>query len=67
MSQQKLVTQKQLKTDYGIPYSPQHLARLETSGLFPRRLKLQAFKGGRVAWLEAEVLDWVQARLDQRD
>ena len=67
MSSIKLITRKQLKTEYGIPYSAQHLARLETSGLFPRRLKLQAFRGGRVAWVEREVLEWLEARRQRRD
>ena len=67
MSSKKLVTQKQLRTEFGIPYSPQHLARLEAAGMFPRRIKLQAFRGGRVAWLESEVLTWLQLRLSQRD
>ena len=44
-------------------YSPQHIARLEKAGLFPKRVKLGQ---NRVGWIEAEVLDWLQARIDAR-
>ena len=44
-------------------YSPQHIARLEKAGKFPKRVILGP---NRVGWVEAEVLDWLQARLDQR-
>ena len=63
----RLVTRKELREALGIPYSIQHLTRLEAAGLFPRRLKLQAFRGGRVVWVEAEVRAWIEARLKQRD
>ena len=46
-----------------IPYSPQHIARLEKAGLFPKRLKLGP---NRVGWLEEEVMAWIQERLDKR-
>ena len=36
----KLVTKKQVREDYGVPYSFTHLARLEALGLFPSRIKL---------------------------
>ena len=45
-------------------YSPQHIARLEAAGQFPRRVKLGV---NRVGWLEEEVLDWLQSRIDERD
>lgn len=45
-------------------YSPQHIARLEASGLFPLRVQLGAC---RVGWVEAEVLDWLQKRIDARN
>ena len=62
----KLVTLKELKAKFGIPYTVQHLTRLEAKGTFPQRLKLAAYRGGRVAWLEAEILAWLEARLEQR-
>lgn len=45
-------------------YSPQHIARLEQAGRFPKRVRLGE---ARVGWVEQEVLDWLQSRLDARD
>ena len=44
-------------------YSPQHIARLEAAGQFPKRVRLGT---GRVGWVEQEVLDWLQERIDAR-
>jgi prophage regulatory protein len=44
-------------------YSPQHIARLEKAGEFPKRVKLGP---NRVGWVEREVLDWLKARLLDR-
>ena len=44
-------------------YSPQHIARLEAAGEFPKRVKLG---NNRVGWIEAEILDWLQVRIDAR-
>ncbi len=45
-------------------YSPQHIARLEKAGQFPKRVQLGP---SRVGWVEDEVLDWLQQRLEARD
>ncbi|MCF6326874.1 MAG: AlpA family phage regulatory protein [Devosiaceae bacterium] len=45
-------------------YSPQHIARLEAAGKFPKRVQLGA---NRVGWVEDEVLDWLQQKIDRRD
>jgi prophage regulatory protein len=45
-------------------YCPQHIARLEKVGAFPKRVRLGQ---GRVGWVEQEVLDWLKARIDARD
>ncbi len=45
-------------------YSPQHIARLEAAGLFPKRVRLGQ---NRVGWIEDEVLDWLQTRIDRRE
>ena len=45
-------------------YSPQHIARLEAAGLFPKRVRLGA---GRVGWVEQEVLNWLTLRIAERD
>lgn len=44
-------------------YSPQHVARLEKAGQFPKRVRLGP---NRVGWVEDEVLDWLQQRIDRR-
>ena len=53
MLKQKLVSKKDLKAVYGIPYSFQHIARLEQQEPpgFPKRLVLGQ---NRVAWLCSE-------------
>ncbi len=45
-------------------YSPQHIARLEKAGQFPKRVQLGP---NRVGWVEDEVLDWLKQRLDCRE
>lgn len=58
----KMLSKRQVKEL--VLYSPQHIARLEAVGLFPKRVQLGA---NRVGWVEAEVLEWLQARIDARD
>jgi prophage regulatory protein len=58
----KILSKRQLKEL--VLYSPQHIARLEAAGNFPKRVKLGA---NRVGWVESEVLDWLQIRLDRRE
>lgn len=45
-------------------YSPQHIARLEAAGQFPKRVRLGT---ARVGWIEQEVLDWLNVRIALRD
>ncbi len=60
MSQsRKLVSKKELKVVFGIPYSFAHIARLEKAGLFPKRIQLGAC---RVAWFADEVESWIEER-----
>lgn len=58
----KILSKRQVKEL--VLYSPQHIARLEAAGQFPKRVRLGA---NRVGWVEAEVQDWLQERLDRRD
>ena len=60
----QLVSKKELRTVCGIPYTPQHIARLESVGQFPKRVQLGP---NRVAWLLSEVNDWVSERIALRD
>jgi prophage regulatory protein len=47
-----------------VPYTRQHLSRLEKLGQFPRRVHLG---GNKVAWLEHEIEGWMEARAAERD
>ena len=57
----RMLSKRQLKEL--VLYSPQHVARLEKAGEFPKRIQLGP---NRVGWVEAEVLEWLQTRLDDR-
>jgi prophage regulatory protein len=58
----KMLSKRQLKEL--VLYSPQHVARLEVAGQFPKRVQLGQC---RVGWVEQEVLDWLQERIRRRD
>ena len=58
----KMLSKRQLKEL--VLYSPQHVARLEAAGEFPKRVQLGQC---RVGWVEQEVLDWLQERIRRRD
>ena len=61
---QRLVTKKELRSLFGVPYSFAHIARLEAAGQFPKRVRLGAC---RVAWLAEEVQSWIDERVANRD
>ncbi len=46
-----------------VPYSPQHIRRLEYADQFPRRVRLGA---NRVGWVREEVEGWINARIGGR-
>lgn len=58
----RILSKRQVKEM--VLYSPQHIARLEKAGQFPKRVHIGP---NRVGWVEAEVLDWLQERLDSRE
>ena len=58
----RILSKRQLKEM--VLYSPQHIARLEAAGRFPKRVQLGQC---RVGWIEQEVLDWLQVRIIRRD
>ncbi|MEQ8327803.1 MAG: AlpA family phage regulatory protein [Parvibaculum sp.] len=62
--EKQVVSKKELKSVCGIPYSGQHIARLEAAGQFPKRIKLGA---NRVVWLLSEIEAWLDARIALRD
>ena len=59
---ERLITKQELRPI--VPYTPQHILRLEKQGKFPRRVQVGA---NRVAWLSSEVEAWVAARVAERD
>jgi len=64
MFPKQLVSKKELRTVCGIPYSPQHIARLEAAGKFPKRVQLGQ---NRVAWVLKEIEEWLDERIAKRD
>lgn len=64
MYPKQVVSKKELSTVCGIPYSPQHIARLEAAGQFPKRIRLGR---NRVAWLLMEVEEWLDERIANRE
>lgn len=47
-----------------VPFSRQHILRLEKRGRFPRRIRLG---DNRVAWLRSEIEAWIASRVAERD
>jgi prophage regulatory protein len=60
----KLLTFPDLKAAKGIPYSRQHILRLEQDGKFPKRIPLGA---GRHGWLDHEIDEYITACAAERD
>jgi prophage regulatory protein len=58
----RILSKRQLREF--VLYSPQHVARLEAAGKFPKRVRLGQC---RVGWIESEVLEWLQERISRRD
>ena len=58
----RIISKRQLRDL--VPYSPQHIARLEKAGKFPKRVHLGP---NRVGWVEEEVQDWLVAKAMQRE
>ena len=58
----RIISKRQLKEL--VLYSSQHVARLEKAGQFPLRVQLGP---NRVGWVETEIMDWLQKRLDDRE
>lgn len=46
-----------------VPFSPNHLRRLEAQGDFPRRIRIGA---NRIAWRRDEVEQWLAVRMEAR-
>ena len=53
----RIITKKELRQI--VPFSPQHILRLEKLGRFPRRIQIGT---RRVGWRLAEIENWLAAR-----
>ncbi len=58
----RLITRRELSLI--IPFTLQHILRLEKSGQFPRRVRIGQ---NRVAWLLTEIEAWIAERKAARD
>ena len=58
----KLLTYPELKA-MGVVYTRQHLGKLEADDKFPKRVRLGE---ARVAWVEQEIVDWIEAKMAAR-
>jgi prophage regulatory protein len=58
----KLLSKKAVRER--VCYSPQHTARLEKAGKFPKRVRLGQ---GRVGYVEEEIDQWILDRIAERD
>jgi prophage regulatory protein len=57
----RLITKRELCAM--VPYTPQHILRLETQNKFPKRVHVGE---NRVAWVMAEIETWIAARTSAR-
>lgn len=53
----RIITKKELRQI--VPYSAQHILRLEKKGIFPRRIVIGP---GRVGWRLADIEQWLADR-----
>lgn len=58
LSHLRIITQRDLRLI--VPYTPQHILRLEKAGKFPRRLIIG---GNRVGWLLTDIEVWIKSRV----
>jgi len=62
----QLLSKVQLK-EY-VPFSPQHIQRLEDEGKFPKRIKPgDDSPNAKAFWVKQEVEDWIQIQMDKRN
>lgn len=58
MSIPRIVTKKELRLI--VPYTPQHILRLEKQGRFPKRIRIGE---RRVGWRLSEIEAWLDERV----
>ena len=54
----RIITKRELRQI--VPYTPQHILRLEKQGKFPKRIRLGE---RRVGWLLSDVERWIALRV----
>ena len=47
-----------------VPYTRQHILRLERAGKFPKRIPVGA---NRIGWLLSEIEEWIEGRVALRN
>ena len=60
----KIIDWKTLKTL--LPYSRQHILRMERDNHFPKRVRLGNGPRSRCGWVESEVSAWIAQRVANR-
>jgi prophage regulatory protein len=60
----RLLERKALKTEKGINYSDTQIWRLEKENRFPKSIRIG---GGRKAWIEGEIDEYIAQRIAARD
>lgn len=60
----RLIPISELNAQKGINYSRPHVYRLMAAGKFPKPLHIG---GNRIAFLEAEIDEWIKSKLRERD
>lgn len=58
----RIIDWKVLKTL--VPYSRQHIKRLEKDGKFPERVQLSP---NRVGWIAEEIEEWIEVKANKRN
>jgi len=58
----RIITKKELRQL--VPYTAQHILRLENANKFPKRVPIGT---NRVGWLLVEVQEWLRKRIAERD
>lgn len=63
LKRERLLMFKQLR-EYGVVLSRRWIDKMEQQGKFPKRVELSEW---RVAWVESEVIKWVEDRIAARE
>ena len=62
----RIIRYAELQDEKGIPFSREHIRRLEAEGRFPKRVRI-AEGGDYFGWLESELDGYLASRAAARD